>query len=212
MKIQIDNREHKRIEEILKYYENIDDCECSVETLPVGDIIFEEEIVFEWKTIPDFIESIKDHRVFNQSIDMYNKFLYHYVIIVGDDLKKYLKIHGMTLNHYWGAINQLFTYTRVIHVHNNSTAYCVMLNIARKCLSSKLVYKQLPMKTPNPAQNLLLLGKHIGDETVKLMEQELDIYSWNDLKQLEYKDLIKIKGIGPKTANLIINYIGEVII
>ena len=86
-----------------------------------------------------------------------------------------------------------------------------MMCQAEKCLDDDFVYKRLPIKTPNPAQNLLLLCKDIGDETVKLLKDELHIYSFKDLKQLSYNDLINIHGIGPKTANMILEYIGETI-
>lgn len=229
----VDNREHKRLDAILDYYNSLEDVTCTVTTLETGDFIFRDitrtvttldtgefissdingEVVFEYKTIPDFIASIKDMRVFNQSISMYEEFTYHYVIIVGSDLdlENAFVEEGLKPSSYYGAIAKINTYSTVITVPDEETAYSVMYCQACKCLEDKFVYKRLSMKTPNPAQNLLLMCKHIGEETVILLKEELDIYSFTDLQRLSYNDLIKIHGIGPKTANLIIDYIGETI-
>lgn len=217
MHVFVDNREHKRLDEILEYYqEEEDDVTCEVLTLDTGDFIFDDgrnQVCFEWKTIADFIASVKDKRVFNQSISMYDEFDYHFVIIVGTDieLENSLVIDGLRPSAYYGAITRLNTYTTVITAPDNHTAYALMLCQAHKCLDDTFVYKRLPIKSPNPAQNLLLTCNKIGEETVKLLTNELNLYSFKDLTRLSYDDLISIQGIGPKTANMILEYIGETI-
>ena len=215
MDIIVDNREYARLDEIQEYYSNLPDCTCEVTTLTTGDFIFKDingEVCFEFKLIEDFIASIKDMRVFNQSISMYEEFDYHYVIIVGSDLdlENAFVTEGLKPSSYYGAIAKINTYSTVICVPDNETAYSMMYCQASHCLEDSFVYKRLPMKTPNPAQNLLLLCKDIGDETVKLLD-ELELYSFKDLKQLSYDDLIKIHGIGDITAKKILRYIGETI-
>ena len=215
MDILVDNREHARLDEIQEYYEQFPDCTCEVTKLTTGDFIFTDNngsVCFEFKTIADFIASIKDMRVFNQSICMHEEFDYHYVIIVGSDLDKEnaFVTEGLKPASYYGAIAKINTYSTVITVEDNRLAYGMMKCQAEKCLEDNFVYKRLPMKTPNPAQNLLLMCKDIGEETVKLLD-ELELYSFSDLKQLSYDDLIKIRGIGPKTSELILKYIGEVL-
>lgn len=212
MYVKIDNREKDRTQIACDYYTQ-KGLNAEITTLPVGDYIFNDKVVFEWKLISDFIASVKLKRVFNQSIEMYENFDYHYVIIVGSDveLENCLVLDGLRPSAYYGAITRLNTYTTVINAPDEFTAYELMMCQAEKCLDDDFVYKRLPIKTPNPAQNLLLLCKDIGDETVKLLKDELHIYSFNDLKQISYDDLINIHGIGPKTANMILEYIGETI-
>ena len=60
----------------------------SIEELDTGDYIFEEngqKAVFEYKTMPDFINSVMEGRVFNQAIDQQREFANHFVIIEGTD-------------------------------------------------------------------------------------------------------------------------------
>lgn len=214
MLITIDNRERKRIEDLEDYYTQYDDCEVEVTTLATGDLIFTKNnnsVVYEYKTVPDFIASIKDHRVFNQSIDMYNEYDYHYVIIVGsdDEISEHLYMDGLHEHAYYGAILQLNTYTTVLTAPYPELAYYMMYNLACKCLEDNLIYKRLPVKTPNPAQNLLLSCKGLGLETVELIKDTLNVYSFKDLAGLSYDDLVSVKGIGDKTAKLILEYIGS---
>lgn len=213
MHILVDNREHARIKEIQEYYNGLSDCVCEVTTLTTGDFIFTDtngSVCFEFKLIKDFIASIKDMRVFNQSICMHEEFDYHYVIIVASDLdlENAFVTEGLRPSSYWGAVAKINTYSTVVRVPDNETAYAFMKCEAEKCLEDNFVYKRLAMKTPNPAQNLLLMCKYIGEETVELLD-ELGLYSFKDLQQLSYNDLISIHGIGDKTATRILKYIGE---
>ena len=208
----VDNREKWRTKEAQAYYEK-QGLKCTIEPLTTGDYIFNNTVCFEFKLIKDFIASVKSKRVFNQSIDMYNEFTYHFVIIVGTflDLENAFVSEGLAPKAYYSAISKLNTYTTVLNAPDEETAYGVMLCQAEKCLEDNFVYKRLDIKTPNPAQNLLLMCKNIGDETVVLLKDELNIYSFQDLQQLTYDDLISIHGIGDKTANMILEYIGEML-
>ena len=213
MLITVDNREYVRLNEILEFYGNLPDCTCEVTTLTTGDFIFTDNngsVCFEFKTVEDFIASIKDKRVFNQSISMYEEFDYHYVIIVGSDLDREnaFVTEGLKEDNYYTAIAKINTYSTVITVHDNELAYNMMKWEAEKCLEDNFVYKRLPIKSPNPAQNLLLMCKDIGDETATLLKEELNIYSFHDLTRISYDDLIRIRGIGDKTATKILEYIG----
>ena len=208
--VKIDNREKHRVKTAKTFYTDMG-LDSEITTLPVGDYIFNDAVCFEFKLIKDFIASIKDKRVFNQSIDMYTEFSYHFVIIVGTDLEleNAFVSEGLTPKAYYAAICKLNTYTTVLYAPDEFIAYALMQCQAEKCLEDNFVYKRLDMKTPNPAQNLLLQCKNIGDETVILLENTLDIYSFKDLQDLTYEDLISVNGIGDKTANMILEYIGE---
>ena len=209
MNIKIDDREKNRVETAQQYYSN-KGLTVEVTRLPTGDYLFDEKVCFEWKLIPDFIASVKSKRVFNQSIDMYREFPFHFVIIVGTDLEleNAFVSEGLAPKAYYAAICKLNTYTTVLYAPDEDMAYALMQCQAEKCLEDNFVYKRLDIKTPNPAQNLLLMCKDIGEETVKLLD-ELGLYSFKDLQQLSYNDLISIRGIGDKTATRILEYIGE---
>ena len=83
MKVFIDSRETDRIKPAMFHFSLNNDI--SVEELETGDYIFEEDgkqVVFEYKTMSDFINSVSEGRVFNQAIDQQNQFDHHFVILL----------------------------------------------------------------------------------------------------------------------------------
>ena len=83
MQVRIDSREKNRIQSASKFFKE-QKLDVSVEELPVGDYVFDDKVCFEFKLIPDFIASIQDGRVFNQSIEMAENYDYSFVVIHGD--------------------------------------------------------------------------------------------------------------------------------
>ena len=62
MKVFIDSREQSRIKQASEYYTK-QGLTVEVQELPIGDYLFtdgNDEVVFEFKTIADFISSIQD--------------------------------------------------------------------------------------------------------------------------------------------------------
>ena len=217
MDIFVDNREKRsRIEHAREYYKKQND-NVTVKELPFGDYIFDNQVVYEYKTISDFVQSVKSGRVFNQAIDQSTTYPYHFVIIVATERERRgyfnkLKHLGnsdlyFSEKHYLGAVARLNTYTTVIEAKTEKEAFNIMRIQARKCLDNKQIVKRLEKKTDNPAFNWLMSIKHIGDETAKLVVNELNLYSLYDLLQVENNDLQAIDGIGSKTAGIIMKSI-----
>ena len=126
MQVTIDVREKDRIKSATQYYEE-QGLEVSVEELEIGDYLFSDgnnEVVFEFKLTSDFIASIQDNRVFNQSINMAENYDYSFVIIHGD-LYTRSKCIAMSRNYrevnlfqYIGAISSLNRYVTVLQCYN----------------------------------------------------------------------------------------------
>ena len=218
MKVQIDNREQDRIKSATQYYEE-QGLEVSVEELEIGDYIFSDgnnEVVFEFKLTSDFIASIQDNRVFNQSINMAENYDYSFVIIQGDEHTRSRSI-GMSKNYipvnitqYLGAIASLNRFTTVIESYNPiiQEAYYRMLITAKKCLQDKPIVKKFPRKHKNPAFNYLCYCIYgINSKKAKVITDTYELKSLNDLLQLTTEDLTLIEGIGEKTAKNIIEAI-----
>lgn len=215
MKAFIDTRENERIQQALYYFS--ENNEVSVEELETGDYIFENEngkVVFEYKTVEDFIHSINDNRVFNQSIDQYLEFDYHFIIIVGTEkdknkcikkLKQYTHTY-MTNSQYYGVIAKLNTYTTVWQVPRTEIAFEVMEKQANKCLDGKHVVKQFNKSVGSAAFRLLLNNVNgIGYKTAETICNSLNLITIQDVFNLNKEDLCTIDGIGEKTAKKIIN-------
>ena len=215
--IEIDNREkHSRIENAIEYYKELNDI-VTVKELQFGDYIFNNQVVFELKTISDFVASVQSGRVFNQAIDQSTVYPYHFVIITASDRErrgyfnklKHLRNTNLYFdNHkYLGAVSRLNTYTTVITASNEKEAFEFMRTQSRKCLDNKHVIKRLKQKTDNPAFNWLMNIKHINDVKAKLIVDNLELETLEDVLNITNNDLQKINGIGSKTAGIVMKSI-----
>ena len=116
MKVTIDSREQSRIPSAKTYY-NSQKYEVEIKELPIGDYLFtnenNEQVVFEFKTIPDFINSIQNGRVFNEAINQAENYNHHFVIIHGNEYTRTKCIEmsknwrPVTIFQYIGAIASL---------------------------------------------------------------------------------------------------------
>jgi len=218
MQITIDSREQTRIKSATKYFKE-QGLEVTVEELEIGDYIFSDgknEVCFEFKLTSDFVASIQDGRVFNQSINMAENYDYAFVIIHGD-LSTRSKCIAMSRNYrevnlfqYIGAISSLNRYVTVLQCYSPfiNESYYTMMTQAKKCLQNKPIVKKFPRKHKNTAFNFLCYCIYgINHKKAKAIVDTLELKSLNDLMKLNIDDLTKIEGIGEKTAQNILNNI-----
>ena len=217
MNVTIDSREQNRIRTATEYYTS-QGIEVNVAEEQIGDYIFNNKVVFEFKTIADFVSSIQDGRVFNQAINQAENYDHHYIIIYGDDhtrakaLSMSRHYREVTYFQYLGAIASLNRYTTVIESYSPliNEAYYRMLITAKKALQDKPIVKKFPRKHKNPAFNYLCYCVYgINQKKAQTICDELNLLTLHDLMKLEHKDLMNIEGIGPKTASNIIRSIYE---
>ena len=208
MNLKIDSREQNRIETAWRYYKK-QGLEVTVEELPIGDYIFNDKVVFEFKKVPDFIASIQDNRVFNQAISQAEEYPYHFVIIQGNEhertkcLAMSKHYRPVTVFQYLGAIASLNRYTTVIESYSPylEEAYYRMMITAKKCLQDKPIVKKFPKKHKNPAFNYLCYCVYgINAKKAQKICDELELICLQDLLTLRHSDLTKVEGIGDKTA------------
>ena len=220
MKLTIDSREQTRIQEATTYYES-QGITVTVKEEQIGDYIFtdgNESVVFEFKTISDFVSSIQDGRVFNQAINQSENYDYHYVIIYGDEhtraraLAMSKHYREVTYFQYLGAIASLNRYTTVIESYSPyiTEAYYRMLVTARKCLSNKPIVKKFPKKHKNPAYNYLCYCVYgVNSKIATKIVSQLELNTLEDILYLDHEKLLKINGIGTKLADRIITSISN---
>lgn len=220
MQVTVDFREKERVNSATEYYKE-QGLEVSVEELEIGDYIFSEgnnEVVFEFKVISDFISSIQDNRVFNQSINMAENYDYAFVMIYGD-IHTRSKCIAMSRNYrevnlfqYIGAISSLNRYVTVLQCYSPfiNESFYTMMKQAQKCLLNKPIVKKFPRKHKNPAFNFLCHDIYgINYKKAQLITDTLQLHTLNDLMKLTIEDLTQIEGIGEKTANNILQAIGD---
>lgn len=80
--IIIDTRETARIETATKYYTE-HDYTVTTQKLKTGDYLFNNKIVMEFKTWSDFMSSITDNRLFNETISQIEEYPIHFLVLHG---------------------------------------------------------------------------------------------------------------------------------
>lgn len=78
MKIQLDTRESPETKEILELFLKSEEV-----MLSVGDILVDDSVCFEHKTINDFLASVFDGRLFTQIDAMQNNYPHSFVLVSG---------------------------------------------------------------------------------------------------------------------------------
>lgn len=217
MKLQISDKEQNRITTATEYYTQ-QGLDVELSNLEIGDYIFNDKVVFEFKTISDFIASIQDNRVFNEAINQAENYDYHFVIIQGDEHSR-AKALAMSRNYqeityfgYLGAIASLNRYTTVIESYSPfiNEAYYRMLITAKKCLQNKPIVKKYPRKHKNAAFNYLTYCVYgVSAKRARDIVYHCQLDTLEDLLNLTYEQLTNVDGIGPKLAEKIIKTINN---
>lgn len=192
-----------------------------IDTLPVGDFIFDNKVVFEYKTASDIISSIIDGRVFRQ-VEKMKQYPFSYVVIVGNVAEtinernanywnRKNQVRQFTVRNYLGALARLQVETKVIYVDNNQQCWTVMEYIVQKLLDENPNVRGVdkPKVTlSDPIATFLSCiyindNSRLGIKTAVMIREYLHLESLSDLLEVEYEDLIKVKGVGVKTAKKI---------
>ena len=208
--ITIDSREQNRIKPAKTYFEN-EGYEVKIQELTTGDYLFNDKVVMEFKTWPDFISSITDGRLWNETIKQMETYPIHFVVIHGTnrDYKQAFEHNGLEDKHITGAIARLNTYTKIIRGTGTLTdTFELMKATAEKCLDNKTITRQFDTKTINPAFNYLAYCiDGIKGERAKTIVNTLKIETLNDLLKLDEKQLTSVPGIGPALSQKILEAI-----
>ena len=219
-KLKIDNRESKtRISSASQYFS--DSYKIETDSYPVGDFIFDDKVCFEYKTAPDIISSIIDGRVFRQ-VERMKQYPFSYVVVVGNVAEEINQrnanywnrrnqIKQFTVRNYLGALARLQIETKVIHVDNNQQAWVIMDFIVKKLLSDNPNVRGIdrPKATlSDPIATFLSCiyindSQRLGIKTAVMIREYLHLESLSDLLDISYDDLVKVKGVGSKTAKRI---------
>jgi len=217
MLVQIDSREQSRVKSATEYYEQ-QGLEVEVCELEIGDYLFDNKVVFEFKTISDFVSSIQEGRVFNQAINMAENYNWTFVVIQGDEharakaLAMSRNYHEITYFGYLGAIASLNRYTTVIESYSPfiNEAYYRMMITAKKCLQNKPIVKKFSKKHKNSCMNYLTYCVYgLNWKRANDIVNTLDLHTLEDLLNVTHQQLTSVPGIGDKMADRIIDTINN---
>ena len=207
--VKVDNREteHRKIM-AEKHFDNI-----IIETLEYGDYVY-KDVAVEFKTVKDFIGSVKDKRVFNQAIGMSEMYNHHYVIIYGDvgsALRELYRLrHVFTIGQYIGAVASLSQITRVLKVDNEEQAFKLAKSLFIKSTDGK--NRGIRKQTKRNKNKIIGVLSYIGginNTRAEKLVTELNITSFDRLIRLTKKDIMSVHGFGEKSAENILKWLRE---
>ena len=211
MKVTIDSREQKRIPLATEYFKK-QGYKVSVKELPTGDYLFQNKVVMEFKTWPDYLASITDGRLWNETQKQMENYNIHFVVIHGTnrDYQKAYAYSGLEDKHINGSIARLLTYTKIIRGTGTiNDTFELMKVTAEKCLDDKTLCRQFGTKSVNPAFNVLAYCvDDIKGERAKAIVNTLGLETIKDVTNLTYDDLVKVPGIGDALAKKVLDAIG----
>ena len=224
MDILIDSREKARKIRAADFYAEKGHSS-TIKSLDVGDYVFSDQVVFEYKEIGDFMSSVLNESVFNEAANQALEYPFHYVMVQGDlrswldDNWKYVnakwrnrydKYLHTNLGRYFGALRRLRTFTTPIIVVKEVQAFDEMLLQAIKCLDGKTKFYSnvtRPVPSQDPVDVLLTSTKNISIKKAEAIRKTCNVNNLYDLMSLTVNDLQEVEGIGEKTSNNVYEFL-----
>ena len=208
--IIIDTRETHRIKSAATYFAS-QGYTVDTEKLPTGDYLINNKVVMEFKTWPDFMSSITDNRLFNETISQMEEYPIHFLVLHGTnrDYQEAYQHNGLDHSNITGAIARLLTYTKIIRSTGTlEDCYNLMMVTAEKCLDEKTICKNFGTKSINKAFNVLAFCvDDINSERAKNIVNTLGLETITDVTNVTYDDLVSVPGIGDILAKKILEAI-----
>lgn len=209
MKVIVDSRETK---ERKKKAEEIFD-KVEIKQLEYGDYVCGNCGV-EFKTVDDFIGSVKSKRIFKQAIGLKDNYQNHYIIVYGDmseAIEKTMYIgHYFGVNQYLGSLASLVQITNVLQVKNLSQAFKLTKFLFDKCNDGRnrdIAISNEQKKEKNKIISVLMLIGSVNSKRAETMVKELNINTMEDLINIDPNQILKLKGFGEKTVNSITKWL-----
>lgn len=215
MKLIIDSREQNnktRYQLCKKYFQN-QGYTVTTKELSTGDYIFNDQVVMEFKTWSDFMSSITDGRLWNESQKQMENYEIHFVVLHGTnrDYQEAFQHNGLEDKMITGAIARLLTYTKIIRGTGTlEDTFELMKVTSEKCLDNKTLTRQFGTKSINPAFNFLCYCvDDIKGERAKTIVNYLHLKTLDDLMKLDAAQLTSVPGIGEVLTGKILEALGK---
>lgn len=195
--IKVDDREDEKIRKALTK----EGLEFTIEHLETGDVVdIEKSVCIERKAIADFVMSVMDGRLFEQTIRMCEQFTHCFIIVVGEvDELFWVKIKW-DLNHHYGTIASLLCKTKVkiVQVKNNSQFALLCKKIMEKADGTAL---DIPILKTNRDNIHLAILCQIPGISVNKGKKILEHYpTIHDVFNATKEQLMDLEGIGETIA------------
>jgi len=177
----------------------------SGESLEIGDYVASEEVAIERKESNDFIQSLIDGRLFSQLSALRSAYRRPVLIIEGEQL---IGLRAVNPASIYGALASIAIRIQVpiIWTRNSEDTANVLYRIARmeQIESSKPLRTRSGEAKGSDAEALeYILSGFPGVDTVTSRAILSEFGNLENIFSAEFKDLQKVKGVGPKIAGRI---------
>ena len=208
--VVVDVRERGRVESALECFRG-EGVECRARMLVFGDYLVNDCVVWEYKSVEDFVGSIFDESLFNEVFNQSAEYEYSFLVIVGDFNKGVKRLYysnpsvrnrfptmtrymNWVNKVYWGAVRRCRTVCNVVFVPTMKGAFFEILAQSEKCLDGKVyggvVRKRKDLKTLSPVESFLTGIGGIGDVTARRIISDFDVNCLLDLVMVTGDDLV----------------------
>tara|TARA_R100000734_G_scaffold15042_1_gene11204 strand:+ start:1715 stop:2392 length:678 start_codon:yes stop_codon:yes gene_type:complete len=209
--IIIDSREDSQLSRTLETIANKAKIKTEKKWLEIGDYIV-GDCCIEAKSAADFLQSVRNKRLFNQLDNMDRTYNKNIILIYGtlDDALEYL--HRTNYNSmswrtklkkmFVGAITSIALHTDVkpIWVDSYRTAAHLILATTEHIDKELIIHKELPKKIRTDDVRVDVLSEIKGVSVEKAKALLKSFGSIAEISMADIQDITKIKGIGNKTA------------
>jgi len=194
--IYVDTREFRS--DVVKYLS--ENYSIVAKQFEVGDYIISDRIAIERKKVEDFLESIKDGRLFSQIVEMRRNYEVPILIIEGESLF----IRGFHENSIYGALASIVSDYKIpiISTKNSRETAKFIEALMRRELGEKREVSLRKEKRPmSDEERQRYIIESLPNVSAKLSQRLLEHFgSVKDVINAEVGELIQVKGIGRKTA------------
>lgn len=207
--VTVDAKERERGQRSLPLFRG-EGVDARIRLLEFGDYLVNGKVVFEYKSVTDFINSIFDESLFNEVYNQSVKYRFSYLLVVGSFDKEMSRAYyanprirdrypTMTRYKNWvrrvykGAIRRCRVVCNVICVGSEKEAFYEILAQSEKCLSNKSYAGVVRKKTDkiSPMESFLTSIYGVGNITAKKLVTEFNVTCLSDLLEITAPDMIK---------------------
>ncbi len=203
--IYVDTREFRS--DVVKYLS--ENYSIVAKQFEVGDYIISDRIAIERKKVDDFLDSLKDGRLFSQMVEMRRNYEVPILIIEGESLF----IRGFHENSIYGALASIISDYKIPIIFTRDareTAKFIEALMKRELGERGEVSLRKEKRAMSMQERQRYIIESLPNVSAKLSQRLLEHFgSVKDVINAEVGELIQVKGIGRKTAEEIYDIVNK---
>ncbi len=195
-KLYVDTREFRS--DVVKYL--AENYNIVPKQLGIGDYLISDRVVVERKRVDDFLESLKDGRLFSQILEMKKNYAAPVIVIEGESLF----IRGFHENAIYGSLASIVADYQIPVIFTKDareTAKLIEALVRREENRGREVSLRKERRPMSDEERQRYIVESLPNVSAKLSKRLLEHFgSVREVINAEVSELIQVKGIGRKTA------------